>query len=39
MKKTCYAQSGQIRKIREQMVEVMTEECSSGDLKQLIQKL
>lgn len=39
MKKTCYAQSGQIRKIREIMVEAMTEEASGGDLKQLIQKL
>jgi small subunit ribosomal protein S3Ae len=39
MKKTCYAQSGQIRQIRAKMVQCMTEEASSCDLKGLINKL
>jgi ribosomal protein S3AE len=39
MKKTCYAQSGQVRQIRKKMVDIMTEEASSEDLKGLIQKL
>eukprot|EP01084_Bolivina_argentea_P135059 238056_1 len=39
IKKTYYAQSGQIRQIRKKMVDIMTEEASSEDLKGLIQKL
>lgn len=39
MKKTCYAQSGQVRVIRKKMVDIMTEEASSEDLKGLINKL
>jgi small subunit ribosomal protein S3Ae len=39
MKKTCYAQAGQVRVIRKKMVDIMTEEASSEDLKGLIQKL
>jgi small subunit ribosomal protein S3Ae len=39
MKKTCYAQAAQIRKIRAKMVEIMTKEASSEDLKGLINKL
>merc|ERR1719276_180277 len=38
-KKTCYAQSGQVRQIRKVMVDTMTEEASSEDLKGLINKL
>jgi len=38
-KKTCYAQSSQIRAIRKKMVTIMAEEANKGDLKQLIQKL
>lgn len=38
-KKTCYAQSAQIRNIRKKMVDIMMEEASSEDLKGLIQKL
>ena len=38
-KKTCYAQSAQVRNIRKKMVEIMTEEASSEDLKGLMQKL
>jgi len=38
-KKTCYAQSGQVRAIRKQMVDIMTAEASSEDLKGLINKL
>jgi len=39
MKKTCYAQSAQIRAIRKKMVTIMTEEASKCDLKELVQKL
>lgn len=39
MKKTCYAQSSQIRSIRKKMVEIMSEEASKCDLKELVQKL
>lgn len=39
MKKTCYAQAGQVRVIRKKMVDLMTEEASSEDLKGLINKL
>jgi len=35
---TCYAQSGQIRNIRKKMFEIMTEEASKCDLKELVQK-
>jgi small subunit ribosomal protein S3Ae len=38
-KKTCYAQSAQIRAIRKKMVDIMQEESSSEDLKGLIAKL
>lgn len=36
---TCYAQSGQVRNIRRKMFEIMTEEASKCDLKELVQKL
>lgn len=35
---TCYAQSGQVRAIRRKMFEIMTEEASKCDLKELVQK-
>ncbi len=38
-KSTCYAQSGQIRNIRKKMFEILTEEASKSDLKELVQKL
>jgi len=37
-RKTCYAQSAQIRAIRKKMVEIMTKEASSCDLKELVKK-
>ena len=39
MKKTCYAQSAQIRQIRKKMVEIMKREAESDDLKSLVAKL
>lgn len=38
-KSTCYAQSGQIRNIRKKMFEILQEEASKCDLKELVQKL
>lgn len=38
-KATCYAQSGQVRNIRKKMFEIMIEEASKCDLKELVQKL
>ncbi|BDA44357.1 g9861 [Coccomyxa elongata] len=38
VKKTAYAQSSQIRQIRKKMVEIMTREASSCDLKELVGK-
>ncbi|CAM9384182.1 unnamed protein product [Chrysoparadoxa australica] len=38
IKQTCYAQASQIRAIRKKMQEIMTEECSKCDLKELVQK-
>ena len=37
-KRTCYAQSAQIRKIRAKMVEIIKRECESCDLKELVLK-
>merc|ERR1719348_1345639 len=39
VKKTCYAQSRQVRRIRKKMVEIMTREVSSNDLKEIVNKL
>jgi len=39
IKKTCYAQTQQVRNIRKRMVEVMTREVSSNDLKEIVNKL
>jgi small subunit ribosomal protein S3Ae len=36
---TSYAQTGQVRNIRKKMFEIMTEEASKCDLKELVQKL
>jgi len=38
IKKTCYAQSSQIRQIRKKMFEIITKEASTCDLKELVQK-
>ncbi|PHT29194.1 40S ribosomal protein S3a [Capsicum baccatum] len=37
-KRTCYAQSSQIRQIRRKMVEIMRNQASSVDLKELVAK-
>jgi len=39
VKSTCYAQAGQIRKIRKKMFEIIQEEATKCDLKELVQKL
>ncbi|VVB10343.1 unnamed protein product [Arabis nemorensis] len=38
VKRTCYAQSSQVRQIRRKMREIMIREASSCDLKQLVAK-
>ncbi|CAM9262368.1 unnamed protein product, partial [Phaeothamnion confervicola] len=38
IKQTCYAQGSQVRAIRRKMIDIMTEEASKGDLKDLVQK-
>jgi len=38
VKSTCYAQAGQIRQIRKKMFEIITDEASKCDLKELVQK-
>ncbi|KAG6532787.1 hypothetical protein ZIOFF_006640 [Zingiber officinale] len=38
VKRTCYAQSSQIRQIRRKMTEIMVNQASSCDLKDLVQK-
>nr|CBX25071.1 40S ribosomal protein S3a [Polytomella sp. Pringsheim 198.80] len=39
IKRTCYAQTGQIRSIRKKMVEIMAREASSCEVKELVAKL
>jgi small subunit ribosomal protein S3Ae len=39
VKTNCYAQSAQIRKIRAKMVEIMTNEATKGQLRELVKKL
>ena len=39
VKKTCYAQSHQIRLIRKKMVDIMTREVRESDLKEVVNKL
>jgi small subunit ribosomal protein S3Ae len=38
-RKTCYAQSAQKKTLRAKMVEIMSKEASSSDLKELVSKL
>lgn len=38
VRKTCYAKSSQVRAIRKKMVEVMTREATTCDLKDLVEK-
>jgi len=38
LKRTCYAQSAQVKAIRKKMVEIMTREGSACDMKELVQK-
>merc|ERR1711993_98045 len=38
-RKTCYAQSQQVRQIRKKMTDIITREVSSSDLKELVNKL
>ena len=38
-RKTCYAQSAQKRSLRAKMVEIMSKEASTCDLKELVIKL
>jgi small subunit ribosomal protein S3Ae len=38
-KKTAYAQAGQVRNIRKKMIDIMTREVSSTDLKDVVNKL
>merc|ERR1712055_1241994 len=39
VKKTCYAQSTQVRAIRKKMVEIMSREVSANDLKEVVNKM
>ncbi|OVA05409.1 Ribosomal protein S3Ae [Macleaya cordata] len=39
VKRTCYAQSSQIRQIRRKMVEIMVNQATTCDLKELVAKL
>lgn len=39
IKKACYAKSAQLKAIRRKMVDIMTEEASSCDLRELVLKL
>merc|ERR1712223_907139 len=39
VKKTCYAQSAQVKAIRKKMVEIITREVSSNDVKEVVNKL
>merc|ERR1712059_196743 len=38
-KKTCYAQAQQVRNIRKKMIDIITREVSSTDLKDVVNKL
>merc|ERR1719389_1217708 len=38
-KANCYAQSAQIRKVRAKMIEIMTNEASKAQLRDLVKKL
>ena len=39
IKKTCYAKSSQVRKIRKKMVEIITHEVTTSELKDVVNKL
>merc|ERR1719228_152320 len=39
VKKTCYAQSAQVKNIRKKMVEIITREVSASDMKDVVTKL
>ena len=39
IKKTCYAKSSQVRAIRKKMVDTITKEVTSNDLKEVVKKL
>ena len=39
VKSTCYAQAGQVRNIRKTIFEIISEEATKCDLKELVQKL
>merc|ERR1712157_240045 len=39
VKKTCYAQSAQVKAIRRKMIEIITKEVGSADLKEVVNKL
>merc|ERR1719263_900969 len=39
VKSNCYAQSAQIRKIRKKMIDIMTQEASKVQLRELVKKL
>jgi len=39
VKKTCYAQHAQVKAIRKKMVEIVTREVSSNDMKEVVNKL
>jgi small subunit ribosomal protein S3Ae len=38
VKRTCYAQGGQIRQIRKKMIDILTKEATACDLKDLVMK-
>ncbi|WP_411025498.1 hypothetical protein, partial [Salmonella sp. s55004] len=39
IKKTSYAQTQQIRRIRGRMIDIITKECQNNDLKEVVNKL
>merc|ERR1711915_608474 len=39
VKKTCYAQSAQVKAIRKKMSEIITREVTSNDMKEVVNKL
>merc|ERR1712062_864824 len=39
VKKTCYAQSAQVKAIRKKMVEIVSREVTSNDMKEVVNKL
>lgn len=39
IKKTCYAKSSQVRAIRKKMVDIISKEVTSNDLKEVVKKL